>query len=377
MTSRRRIAAAALGAALLGGTLAAAPAMAQQRSFENPLATTSPSDLDISALSSDASRNTVMVRLTTQNLGDTFTVQAYLAQDRVERDGRYVVLEAEVENGTAKVVGGGSDPDGGDALPGEPLPASAVSFVRRGAELQLSVDTSVLGWTGPYYVGGWLQDEEFSVFAAAELDRAQDGRLVYFGPVSTAPDNTRTSVRLSSPSQTFGRTPARVVAGASPAVPGTMTFYAGRTRVASVAAPRGTASLVLPATLRAGAHALRVTFTPTDTARHAASTGGTSLRVAAQSTTTTVRLSKAKQAFRGKKPARATITVSGRATGTVTVYDGRKRLKTLRLSGGRATYTLPRTLRTGKHSIKAVYRPAVTGTYASSTSRTVRLTVTR
>lgn len=376
MTARRRITAAVLGATLLGGALTAAPATAQQRDYANPLATVSTSDLDITKVTADANRGTVGVRLVTQNLGDTFTIEVDLSENRVPASGRMTILRAKVEDGTAVSVTGTTVPDMAVESRDVPLPTTAVGFTRRDAELELSVDTSALPWSGLFHVGAWLQDEEFSVIAAERFDRGQDFAPTFFGPVSTAPDATRTTVRLSSPGQTFGRTPARVVAAAAPAVPGTMTFYDGRTRLASVAAPRGTASLALPATLRAGAHALRVVFSPTDTARRAASAGGGTLRVSAQATTTTVRLSKVKQRYRGT-PARVAVTVSGRASGTVTVHDGRRRLATLRLKAGRATYALPRTLKPGRHSLKAVYRPAVAGTYAGSTSRTVRLTVTR
>ncbi len=42
------------------------------------------------------------------------------------------------------------------------------------------------------------------------------------------------------------------------------------------------------------------------------------------------------------------------ATGTVQVYDGRRRVTTVTLARGRATVLLPR-LSKGRHTIKAVY----------------------
>ncbi|WP_019143868.1 Ig-like domain-containing protein [Aeromicrobium massiliense] len=380
MTPRRRLAAAALGAALLGGTLAAAPASAQQREYTNPLSTpTVTTDLDVPSLSVDATPSTLDVRLRTENLGGDYTVELLLAQRRTLDGGHGINLRAEVSDDVVTSLSGFAVPDVTKEGDVTPLPASTLGFQRTGGLLRITLATTSVVWDGGIHVGGRLRETSGNDrFFAAAFNLESGLPPTLFGPITTAADPTSTTLGLSASRQVYGQTRPTVLTAKVPAgVTGSVTFRDGARTLGVVKQAGGTARLTLPRTLLAGTHTLTATFVPTDRTRHSTSTAATWLTVSPHATTTAVRLSKAKQRLRGSKPARATITVSGRAPGTVTVYDGRRKLRTVRLSAGRATYTLPRTLKVGRHSIKAVYRPATTGTYAASTSSTVRLTVTR
>lgn len=381
MTSRRRLAAATLGAALLSGTLAATtatPAVAQQRDFVNGLATHGvPTDTDVPRVSVDANRSTVQVTMHTENLGGDYDADVYLGQRKVADGGHGVTLRAEVRDGVLVSLVGTSLLDVTADAGVTPLPASAVTFGRRGADVVLGVRTTSLPWTGPINVGGRLDGRSGSstrlVLESFDLGATAP---VLLGPVTTAADPTTTALTLSATRQVYGQARATVLTAKVPTgVAGTVTFRDGATTLGTTRAAAGAARLTLPRTLRAGTHTLTATFSPADRLRYSTSTAATWLTVSAQPTTTVVRLSKSTQKLRGKA-SRATITVSGRASGTVIVLDGRRRLATVRLKDGRATSTLPRTLKAGKHRITAVYRPAVAGTYARSTSRPVRLRVT-
>ncbi|MDR1427810.1 MAG: Ig-like domain-containing protein [Bifidobacteriaceae bacterium] len=62
----------------------------------------------------------------------------------------------------------------------------------------------------------------------------------------------------------------------------------------------------------------------------------------------------------GKSPVKLTATVKAggkRAAGTVTFYDGKKKLKAVKLKAGKAAYTLPASLSVGTHKIRATYKP--------------------
>jgi hypothetical protein len=64
------------------------------------------------------------------------------------------------------------------------------------------------------------------------------------------------------------------------------------------------------------------------------------------------------------------------ATGDVEFYEGSKRIKTVSLSGGKATYTL-KSLSAGTHTLKAVYVGDASGNINGSTSKTITVKVTK
>lgn len=376
MTARSRLAALSIATALAAGALAATPATAQQRSYTNPMATPDRTDAGIVSVGVDATPSTISVHLRTENLPTDHSVTAYLTQHRYADHGGLLVLEADVENGSLRGTSGISVADVAHGGSTE-LPSGTVRYARQGADVVLSVDTRHLTWSGPLHVGGNLQSASGGGMAAVSFDPETERAPTFFGPVSAAADPTTTTLARSAARQVYGQARPTVLTAKVPAtVAGSVVFRDGTTILGTIKQTGGVARLGVPRTLRAGVHTLTATFVPTDRVRHSTSTAGTSLSVSAQATRTTLRLSSSRQTYRGE-PVRVTVTVSGRPTGTVTVLDGRRRLKTVRVKDGRATYTLPRTLKAGKHRIKATFRPAHAGTFDGSTSASRTLTVRR
>lgn len=141
----------------------------------------------------------------------------------------------------------------------------------------------------------------------------------------------------------------------------------------------GTATVALPRTLGAGSHTLTATFAKAPGV--AGSSASATLTVTKTTSKTTVKLSKTK--IKKTKKATATVTVKAAGvpsgsypTGTITVYDGSKKIATAKLSAsskGVAKVTLPK-LSVKKHTIKVSYAgdANVSGSSAKAT-----LTVTK
>ncbi len=68
-------------------------------------------------------------------------------------------------------------------------------------------------------------------------------------------------------------------------------------------------------------------------------------------------LSKKSQVF-GKTPAKLTVTVGSRASGTAAVYSGSTKVGTVKVSKGRGVLTIPKTLKVGAHSLSIRYTPS-------------------
>jgi len=126
------------------------------------------------------------------------------------------------------------------------------------------------------------------------------------------------------------------------------------------------------AAVRAGvvaiAAALTVTLAPTTGAQAATPAAATTVTATAAASTATktkakVDLKASKKTWvKGKKAAKVTAKVrtgAAQTSGTVTFYDGKKRLKKKSVgSTGKVTFQLPRKLSAKKHKITAVFRPS-------------------
>jgi len=121
------------------------------------------------------------------------------------------------------------------------------------------------------------------------------------------------------------------------------------TRVATVAAALALTLSALPATASAA---------PAGTAAPAA-TAVAATRVATAKASTKISLKASAKSFhRGQTGPKVAVTVkkSGKpAKGKVTFYDGKKKIKTVKLKKGKATIRLKSNLKVGKHTIKAKY----------------------
>jgi hypothetical protein len=125
-----------------------------------------------------------------------------------------------------------------------------------------------------------------------------------------------------------------------------------------------------------------VTLKPTESADPApigSDVDAFSLHATLPATTTTLAASAAKQAYGTTKPVTVTAKIGGgigTKSGTVTFSEGGKPLGTATVTGDAASFTLPKTLKVGKHSISASFTSD--STYSgtdSSTTRSVAVTV--
>ena len=115
---------------------------------------------------------------------------------------------------------------------------------------------------------------------------------------------------------------------------------------------------------------------PADASAFTGSTSATvSVKVAKSATTITAKLSKKKAAY--GSPSTVTVTVKGKPakpSGKVTVYEGSKKLATgtLKVTGntGKASITLPKTLKVGTHRLTVRY--AGTATTKPAITRSIR-----
>jgi hypothetical protein len=101
-----------------------------------------------------------------------------------------------------------------------------------------------------------------------------------------------------------------------------------------------------------------------------ARTGGSGTVAKKKATVTEKLATKVKHTARAK----VKVAVSGSGatpTGTVSILDGAKKLASAKLTGGRATVTLPK-LKKGKHHIKATYSGS--STFAAASSKTITVT---
>lgn len=355
--------------------LAPEPVIAQQRELANPAASSEPSDLAVDRVHVDANADTVEVRLSARNLdvdGDGYlaTNVELSASPAADADDRVSRLEGWND-------GGAWDVRGATMLKGRvsQLPPGAVSVERSGSSIVVRVKTSSLGWSGPVYLSAAVITTRHVASAHTTSADPQQFRL---GPVATTPDPTRTTVSLSRTSRIAGREPVTATITATPALPGTVVVTDGSHEIGRLVTSDGRARLGIPASLSVGAHFLRATFRPRDSVRHASSSATAALRVVrapARATRTSVTLSRSTWVRGRGKLARAAIVVSGRALGTVTLFDGRKKLRTLVLRHGAARYTFSRRFSVGVHRVRAVFRPADPRLHRASSSAVHRLKV--
>ena len=185
---------------------------------------------------------------------------------------------------------------------------------------------------------------------------------------------TTTALSVTPSGSVFHGTSVALKATVSPSsAVGSVGFYDGSKLLKSVAVSGGKASYTTKA-LTDAAHKLKATFTPTNPTSFTASTSSThTLTVKAHSTSVVLK-SSAATIKKGKKLT-LTATESPALTGKVTFYDGSKKLATVSVKKGKATFATKK-LATGTHSLKAVFTPSNLANDKASTSKTVKVKVT-
>jgi hypothetical protein len=255
----------------------------------------------------------------------------------------------------------------------EATPTDRVTYTRTGPNLTIVADAAFLSFTGPGYFS-------VEIVSGTSNLRAPDGAgRVGYGPVSPAAIATSTALSLSSGTQKAGRAGVTATATVSPASAGVVTFLLdGVSPIAILPVVGGVATATVSPISKPGDHTVTAVFTPTDAVDAAASSSApVAFAVVPQNTTnTSAKLSKRSQKL-GGPASRLTIRVSKKAPGKVIVYDGKKKLRTITLKKGKASYTLSKKLKKGTHRLRVEFRPSNPGKYGPSRSKTVKLTVTR
>jgi hypothetical protein len=184
---------------------------------------------------------------------------------------------------------------------------------------------------------------------------------------------TSTGLSLSVGPSTYYGTSVKLTATVTPSdAVGNVQFFDGSNQIGQRALSAGTASLATTS-LSDSTHSLTAKFVPSDANAFTTSTSSVkSLKVTAHPTTTTLKSSKTTAV--AKQAITLTATVSLSPNGTVTFYDGAKKISVVSLLKGSAHVTTS-SLSVGVHSIKAVFTPKVSAAFATSTSSVVKITV--
>jgi 5'-nucleotidase len=367
----RRTVTLALGTAMLAAPVVAVPAQAQEQDFINQLTTPDPSDQDISWIRADVKPDIVTITMRRENVAafPSFVAEVVLspAADLYETRPRVELAFSEQDWDSANRVQPNTTP--------VPLPESARSYRLQDDRIVLTVARSELGWDGPIYFGGLYRAN--GAIRRIGTSLTSNRQPVGLGPLTAEVGvaGTRTQLSLSAPAMTRGqRTPVRATADVTTDVPGRVDFYDGEDKLAGVPVKDAKASVALPATLALGVHHLKAEFIPADLTKYGASSATGDLTVTAPRVTS-VRLATSASSMVQNQPTavRASAAVSPAGAGRVDFFDGSTRLGAATVAAGRASVNLPRSLRVGAHTIRAVYTPT-DQRYASSQA-TARLTV--
>jgi 5'-nucleotidase len=187
-------------------------------------------------------------------------------------------------------------------------------------------------------------------------------------------------MRLTSPSQVHNSTPATALVSISPSdARGAIDILDGTKIVATETAFAGAAAINLPKTLAYGSHKLVARFRPeTPAAYSGSSTTALPFKVLSGGTKTAISLSLSKSTQHYKKHAvKVTVHVSHKPAGKVAIFDGTKKLKTLTLKKGAASYTLSKKFAKGKHKLHAEFMPKHIDSFAPSVSKSKTVTVVK
>lgn len=186
---------------------------------------------------------------------------------------------------------------------------------------------------------------------------------------------TSTTTTLSDkPSKTlvFG-TSDKLTATVHPsAATGTVDFRANGKLIGAAHVASGVASLTTSA-LPGGIDVLTATYVAASNATYSGSTSSSvSLKVTPHSTST--KLSAPASATKGHKVTLTATLAPTTAVGSVTFYDGSRKIGSVSVRGGRATIATT-SLPTGRQSLKASFKPTSSSDFGASTSKVVIVTV--
>jgi Bacterial Ig-like domain (group 3) len=185
---------------------------------------------------------------------------------------------------------------------------------------------------------------------------------------------TTTTLSASKTSITFGSNLTLTATVSPSTAAGSVTFLDGTTVLKKVTVSGGTASFSTTS-LAGGTQKLSASFAPASTGGFAGSVSTKhTVTVKAHATKLTLKASKASL----KQGAKLTLTttVTPAVSGKVTFYDGAKKLGVVAVKKGKATFSTKK-LKVAKHTLKAKFAATKKADYAASTSKAVKVKVTK
>jgi hypothetical protein len=366
---------ALVGALVIGlSTIGLAPASAAPPSFANLSVTPSTTDLDVSRLAVDYSAGKFVVSAETQNFspaaGYSFVTYATVGQAPLAGSRDYATYTA-IVTPTSTVVYESLTTNG---TTGPTTPRAGAITSVTGGTVTLSIPEPV--HTFPLFVWASLGDGVSS--AVAGIPSA--GGTMGFGPISPVLAETTTTTTLNSRSQFLGGTPAIVTVHVTPRNAfSSVEIREGTKTIASGTFNRADVKIQLPATLAYGKHRLVAVTTPSSSNLYGASSSApfsVTVKSPGVKTNTALSISKRSQHYKGKRVT-VRVHVSKKAVGKVRIYDGTKKIKTLKLSKSSAKYKLPAKLAKGKHKLHAEFVPKNIYKFAPSVSKAKTLKVVK
>lgn len=232
---------------------------------------------------------------------------------------------------------------------------------------------------GPFSATASLVAGKASVTLPASLAVGQHVLTVaYSGDADVRAGSTQVGVGVALTPSYLLSTDVGAEAGTSAYVPvvvlpddatGTVAIKEGSTTLASAPVQDGAALVVLPKSLAVGDHDVTVAYS--GDAHTAASTTVATVYVIPASASVSVSVSSAHYGTAAKATVKVTSTgaVNG---GVVAITEGSKTLAAAYVSGGKASLTLPKTLKVGTHKLAVVYT-GTSSVEATSVAKTVKV----
>jgi hypothetical protein len=187
------------------------------------------------------------------------------------------------------------------------------------------------------------------------------------GPVT----KTTTSLSVSPTTADHGRRVSLSATVSPTAATGSVQFFSGTVLLKAVTVASGKAAYSSTG-FGDGVHQLKAVFVPSSSAYSGSHSSTHSVTIERRVTAVTLRSSHT-SLTRGHAVV-LSIRETPAARGDVRIYNGSHRLRTLRLSDGRVTYTTAK-LRVGTYSFKAEFIPTSPDDFARSTSKAVTVRV--
>jgi Bacterial Ig-like domain (group 3) len=184
-----------------------------------------------------------------------------------------------------------------------------------------------------------------------------------------------TTKLTATPTSVFHGAAVKLTATVSPSnAAGSVTFRNGAKKIGTVKVKAGKATLTTKA-LPDGTDKIKATFTPTNSTAFTSSTSA-ARTVTVKAHATKVSLKASAASIKAGNKLTLTIKETPAVAGKVAIFDGAKKIGTVKVKKGKASFSTTK-LKAGAHSLKAKFTPTNTKNDKASTSKTVKVKVTK